>query len=319
MGAYSFFRAVVIAAGLSVGSSQCLLAGPAEDIAFDLPSSIECRDVTTNEFAAANPQLKQIEAKVRISARESEGTTAEIVQVDYEIRLARPLRVVDYLPKTFLESAVVADQIDITAAKEDSRANGTDAAIAYKPLIIGGSHNTTAKKSEAKHFKQVAQRDVVLASGTVERERGVFFRVRPSRSATFEGSREFVLVAAVPRGWRADVCEVSCTARVSKHSMIGTSVSSIGGQRTSIGMYLVGDVEAATTAEDFRKAQDAYQQIVAGQGKSKFAQAISTSAGSVFAREALKRKQSSVDEAARSFEAVQEHIKRLSASSSRGA
>jgi hypothetical protein len=182
------------------------------------------------------------------------------------------------------------------------------------PLIVGGSHNTTAKKSEAKHFKQLAPKDVVLASGTIDREHGVFFRVRPSRSAAFEGSREFVLILAVPKDWRGDVCQIACTAKLTKHSLIGTSVASVGGQPIQVGMYIVGDIEAATAAEELRKAQDLRQQVLAGQ-KANLLESISTGASSVFARGTLQRKRMRIVEATRSLDSVQEHLKALSASS----
>ena len=163
-------------------AARALLAervAQADEVVFDLPSVVECRDVTTTEFAAATPHLKQIEAKVRISARECDGAPVEILQLDYEIRTSGAVRVVDYGPRTTLESSIVLDQIDINATAENSQSLGAEAAILYKPGVLGGSRTTSAKKSEAKHFKQVAAKDVVLASGTLDREHGVFFRLRP--------------------------------------------------------------------------------------------------------------------------------------------
>jgi hypothetical protein len=291
----------------------------AAGITFDLPSSVECRDVTTKDFAVANPNLRQIEAKVRISARQTEGAIAAIVQFDYEIRVGRTIRVIDYQPKTLLESSVAQDQIEITAAAEDSQADGVDAHVNYKPLLFGGSHNTTAKKSEAKHFKQMASQDVVLASGTVAREHGVFFRVRASRVAAFEGSHDFVLTVAVPRGWRADVCQISCIARVTKQSMMTSSESSSGGIQTSVGMYLVGDAEAAASAEQLRKAQDQYQlALTVRQQKSDLFHTIARTASSIFERGATLRNRRSLEGARKSLDAAQEHLKLLSALSSSG-
>ena len=296
--------------------SHCVQAA---GITFDLPSSIECRDVTTKEFAIANPNLRQIEAKIGISARQTEGAIAAIVQFDYEIRVGSTIKVVDYQPKTLLESSIALDQIEITAAAEDSQANGVDAHVNYKPLIFGGSHSTTAKKSEAKHFKQIASQDVVLASGTVEREHGVFFRVRASRVAAFEGSHDFILTVAVPRGWRADVCQISCIARVTKQSIMSSSESSSGGLQTAIGMYLAGDAEAGASAEQLRNAQDKYELALAvRQQKSDLLHTISRVASSLFERGATLRNRRSIEEARKSLDAAQDHLKILSALSSSG-
>ncbi len=291
----------------------------AAGITFDLPSSVECRDVTTKDFANANPHLRQIEAKVRISARQTEGDIAAIVQFDYEIRVGNTIRVIDYQPKTLLESSIAQDQIEITAAAEDAQTNGVDGHIGYKPLFFGGSHNTTAKKSEAKHFKQMASQDVVLASGTVEREHGVFFRVRASRVAAFEGSHEFTLIVVVPRAWRADVCQISCIARVTKQSMMTSSESSSGGLQTSVGMYLTGDDEAAASAEQLRKTQDQYQlALTVRQQKSDLFHKLSRAASSVFERGATLRNRRNMNEARKSLDAAQDHLKLLSALPSGG-
>jgi hypothetical protein len=302
----------------TVSLVMCLSPGQesieAADIAFDLPSSIECRDVTPPDFAVANPHLKQIEAKVRISAREIVGDSTEILQFDYEIRVGQANRVIDFSPKTLLESTVVEDEIDVTDAAEDSSANKADATIVYNPLLVGGSHNTTAKKSESKHFKQLAPKDVVLASGTVERGHGVFFRIRPSRSATFEGAREFVLVLAVPKAWRAEACQISCTAKLTRHHMMGNSVALIGGDRTAVGMYLLGDAEAWTAAEQLRETQDLCDQLGGKVAKANLLHAISTGADSVFARGASQRKRAKIEQAMKALHAAEAHLEHLSAS-----
>jgi hypothetical protein len=316
----SLMTKMLMTASLLAGAMPCVQCVHAAGITFDLPSSVECRDVTTKEFASANPNLRQIEAKVRISARQTEGAIAAIVQFDYEIRVGSTIRVIDYQPKTLLESSIAQDQIEVTAAAEDSQANGVDAHINYKPLLFGGSHNTTAKKSEAKHFKQITSQDVVLASGTVEREHGVFFRVRASRVAAFEGSHDFILTVAVPREWRADVCQISCIARVTKQSMMTRSESSSGGLQTSVGMYLVGDAEAAASAEQLRKAQDQYQLALAvRQQKPDLFHTISRGASGIFERRATLRNRASIAEARKSLDAAQEQLKLLSALSSNGA
>jgi hypothetical protein len=307
---HSMFVAICVLAGMSLSHQYV----KADDIAFDLPSSIECRDVTPDQFALANPQLKQIEVKVRISARELKGDTSGILQFDYEIRIGEANRVIDFSPKTLLESTVVEDRIEITAAVEDSKASGADAAVGFNPVAIGGSHNSTAKKSEAKHFKQVVAKDVVLASGTIEREHGVFFRIRPSRTATFEGSREFLLIVAVPQAWHAGMCKITCTAKLAKHSLMSESVVSIGGQQTEVGMFLLGDAEALATAEQLRNLQNVCERLSGGgDKKSNLFHAISTGTENVFARSAMQRKRAKLQQATKALDEVRARLVQLSA------
>src|SRR5262249_55644580 len=148
-------------------------------------------------------------------------------------------------PNTTLESTVADDQIEITDAQEKSSNTGVEAHVAYKPFVLGGSHNQGGKQSLASHYKQIAAKDLVLASGTTNREHGVFFRLRPSRTSALEGAKEFAFLATVAKTWRGDLCTVSCTARGRKSSLISTSIVGAGEARAEVAMYLAGDRQAA--------------------------------------------------------------------------
>ncbi len=246
-----------------------MAAGPmagAVQVAFDVPSTIECRDVTPPEFAAAHPNRKVIEARMRISARLMEGNPDELVDFVYVITSAdKTMRLQDYLPNTTLESAVAEDQIEITAANEKAQTTGAEAHVVYKLLAVGASHNQSSKKSESSHYKQIAAKDTVLSSGTTDREHGVFFRMRPSRTASLEGAKEFTFLATVPKSWRGDLCSISCTARGMKKTLISTSVAPAGNEQVLVGMHLAGDAEACSLAEELRQVQESRVALLAAQ------------------------------------------------------
>jgi hypothetical protein len=237
----------------------------AAQIVFDLPESIECRDVTPAEFAARE-YLKVIEGKLRISARVAQGSESEIV--DFLYHIASPdkrVRFQDYLPNTTLESAVAEDRIEIKDATESATTAGADVHVVYKLLALGGSLAQSSKNSESSHYKQIAPRELVVASGTTDREHGVFYRLRPSRAASLEGAKEFTFLATVPKAWRGDVCTISCAARGKKDSWWSTSVAPAGARRAEVGMYLAGDAEAAALAEQLRRAQEEHAKALAAQ------------------------------------------------------
>jgi hypothetical protein len=229
-----------------------------ELVSFDLPDSIECRDVTPETFAVAHPALKVIEAKFRISARMSDDPS-EIVDFEYVITSDdKTLRFQDYLPNTTLESAVADDRIEISDSSEKAQAAGADAHVTYKIFSIGATANQSSKKSECSHYKQVASKELVLASGTINREHGVFFKLRPSRAASLEGAKEFTFLATVPRSWRADLCTIACVARGKKKSTFhSTTIAPSGAEQSQIAMYLSGDSEAAALAAQLGPAQEA--------------------------------------------------------------
>ncbi|MBI3837864.1 MAG: hypothetical protein HY288_08025 [Planctomycetia bacterium] len=228
-------------------------------VVFDLPDTIECREVTPEEFIAAYPNLKVIEAKFRITARVIDGDSSDIVDFLYVLTSAdKTMRVHDYLPNTTLESIVADDRIEIADAAEKSKATGVESHVVYKPFALGGTYNQGSKKSESTHYKQIAARDLVLASGTTNREHGVFFRLRPSRTASLEGAKEFTFLATVPKSWRGDLCTISCSARAKKSSLFSTSIVAAGADQTQVGMYLAADAEAAALADELRRVQEAH-------------------------------------------------------------
>jgi hypothetical protein len=235
----------------------------AAEIVFDLPESIECRDVTPPGFSGGE-YLKVIEGKLRISARVVEGAETEIVDFIYVINSPdKRLRFQDYLPNTTLESAVAGDQIEVKDATETANTASADVHVVYKILSLGGTLSQSTKDSEANCYRQIAPKELVVASGTTDREHGVFFRLRPSRAASLEGAKEFSFLATVPKDWRGDVCTISCSARVKKDSFWSDSVVPSGNRMEEIGLYLAGDVEAASLAEELRRVHESYLQFLA--------------------------------------------------------
>ncbi len=274
-------------------------------VTFDFPSSIECRERTPVDFALANPTLKVIEARFRISARIMSGSPADVVDFQYVVTSPdRTLKVQDYLPNTTLESAVADDQIEVSNAAEKAHSTGVDARVVYKMFAIGGTHTQSGKNSEATHYKQIAAKDTVLASGTTDREHGVFYRLRPSRAAALEGAREFTILAVVPRHWRADHCQVTCTARARKSSLLSNSIVTAGTATADVALYIAGDAEAAALAEQYRFVQEQRANAVRGlEEKDSVLDTISSGATALFvskkqenpARKALNQANHQVD------------------------
>jgi hypothetical protein len=263
---------------------------------FDLPSAIECRDVTPREFATANPELKIVEAQLRISARILDGAASEIVDFVYTLKTEQTMRIHEYLPATTLESAIAADQIEVTAANENTAAIGLEAKGLTVPLTIGASHSQNTKTSESSHYKQVAAKDMVLASGTIDREHGVFYRIRPSRMSSLEGARDFTLRIVVPRTWRGALCGIDCSSRATKQTTFSTSLVSAGICRGQVGMYLARDVEAAAVAEDLCISQERLVELAAKPEKGNIFRVISVDGGKLFGnKEAARRHQQILD------------------------
>jgi hypothetical protein len=137
--------------------------------------------------------------------------------------------------------------------------------VVYKILSLGGTLSQSTKNSEANCYRQIAPKELVVASGTTDREHGVFFRLRPSRAASLEGAKEFSFLATVPKDWRGDVCSISCTSRVKKDSFWSETIAPSGNRKVEVGLYLAGDAEAASLAEALRRVQEEYFELLATQ------------------------------------------------------
>jgi hypothetical protein len=285
------------------------------EILFDLPDAIECRDVTPPDFAAAHPALKVVEGKLRISARVAAGAEQDVVDFLYTIEnRQRSMRFQDYLPNTTLESAVAGDQMEICDATENAAATGADVRVAYKLFSLGANHSQSAKKSESSRYKQIAAKELVLASGTTNREHGVFFRLRPSRAASLEGAKEFAFLATVPKTWRGDTCLIACSARANSSSFFSSAVETSGNSTALVGVCLVGDAEAAALCRELRLAQEGHAAALA-------AHAAATSGCSALASQAVglltsKKRESptamQLEEAATGLSEIEQRLTALS-------
>lgn len=227
-------------------------------VAFDIPNKVECRDVTPEKCAAAHPTMKVIEAKFRISASFVEGEESSTADLVYMISSPdMRLKVLDFLPNTTLESTA-EDHIEVTDSTESTDALTGDARVAYSILTLGGSTNSTNKKTESNKYKKIAPKHLVLASGTVNRGHGVFYKLRPSQEGSLEGAKEFVMLCIVPKTWRGDWCTVVCSARAKKKSTLSSTVVIAGIEQAHVGLYLEGDVEASQLSENLTEVQLAH-------------------------------------------------------------
>jgi len=258
-------RSLPIALSVVLASYVSAFAGDTQ-VAFDIPDTIECRDVTPDKCAVAHPYLKVIEGKFRLSARMTKGSEADVQDLLYMIvNPGLRLKIHDYLPNTTLESALADDHIEVAENTENSKSATEDAHVGYKILNLGATLNQTNKKTESNHYKQIVPKSLVLASGTTNREHGVFFKLRPSNGASLEGAKEFTFLAIVPRDWRGDWCTVACSARTKKKSFLSSNPSLIGIEQAHVGLYLSGDREASALADALCNLQESNAMLLAKQ------------------------------------------------------
>ncbi len=261
-------------AGLFAALAICtpLLAAEPQ-VFFDVSYAVPCRDVTTPEFAALNPDEMVIEATYRVSVLLLAGEEDDLDELMLVITSpGRRLRVVDFAPNTEVASDI-AGTVEVVETVEDTESAdltiGGGAKFKEGPIEAhitpsagtGHSHRTSANEK----YQRLPPKRLVLASGTLAREHGVFFKLKPTTQDSLQGLQTFVVRYVVPRDWSGDWAVVDCRARATLKSYFRKSVSDVGKQHVYVGLYLEGDENAKSTAAALAAAQ---QQRSADRGSS---------------------------------------------------
>lgn len=244
-------------------------------VIFDIPSKVECKDVTPEKCAKVHPHHKVIEARFRISAAYTDG--GERLTEDFVYMISSPdlrLKLLDYLPNTTLESSTADDRIEVTDTTENTDTLTGEAHVSYKVLTLGATKNLNSKKLESNHYERVAPKNLVLASGTINRGHGVFYKLRPSAGLSLEGSKEFVLLCIVPKSWRGDWCVVTCSARAHKKQSSSTLVQA-GVLQAHVGLFMLGEDEASQLSDELTQVQLNHDGLLSKQLSSEAAHSIS--------------------------------------------
>jgi hypothetical protein len=232
--------------------------GEVPRVHFDMPFVVACRDVSSPEFLAANPDDKLIEARFEISSLLIAGQERDLTE--YLIRIESPQRtlaVVDYLPKTLHESKH-AKPISVQETDESNASIGINIAGQYE-FLTGTGVNAGLGKKHVSCVKQelLPPLETVAASGTLLRGSAVFFKLKASSRQLLEGARDYSLVLRVPAQWRADYVHVYCRAQGIERSFVSSLDQQVicGNRDFVVALYLEGDAAARSTADSFARRQ----------------------------------------------------------------
>jgi hypothetical protein len=232
-------------------------ASAGQHVAFDAPTTIAVRDVTSDEFRLAYPASRLIEVKIQISSLVRRGYERELQELFYRFDYPAPgVEVVDYLPKTTLSSDVVGN-IGTEKRSEDCHTLGLTLSGAMQPFAGSLMGNMTDKESESIRYEQLPPLETVAASGTLNRRTSVYFKLKATPRITLEGDKEFVVVLRVPAGWRGDYVYWGCQATGSRRRATRPFETSapVGRRKFLLSLYLEGDEGARLAAERFSGAE----------------------------------------------------------------
>ena len=192
----------------------------APQVHFDLVPLVAVHDVTTWDFAIANPQERMWEARVTLSSLLRKGQAADLVE--YQLTFSSPernLEFVDYSPRTTLATDV-AGTIHQENTENTKQSAGLNVTGKYQTLLtatanLGGEQTNGASTK----LDRLPPLDLVSAAGTYDLGRAVFFKLRPTPRTSLEGTREFSVTFRAPINWRADYLVIRCAATAIKRGL----------------------------------------------------------------------------------------------------
>jgi hypothetical protein len=219
------------------------LSGPPR-VEFDVATSVVCREVTTPEFATAFPCEKLMQATFNISSLVRRGSEADLVEFFYRIESpGGTLRIVDHLPRQELASPIVGA---IAVEKKDEQTHKIGGLVTgHYPPFSNAELNAQAGSSSglSVRYEMLPPKELLAASGTLNRERGVYFKLRPSPQTSLEGAKQFVCVLRVPRGWRGDCVRIDCRAAADPRGWPAVETAECGATFL-VALFAAGDEEA---------------------------------------------------------------------------
>lgn len=230
-------------------------AGDAPRVHFDLPPLVAA---SPSDVDPTDPTLVTIQ--LRLSALvHSSGDD----QVDQWIVQCQPRDresfVVDYAPRTKTASDV-AGEIQVKETAEENHLLGLSLDASYGHAVRGTfGADRGIKNSSTREFERLAAEQAVTASGTINRGRGVYFKLRWTAKQVLEGEKTFSMTLRVPPSWRGGLVDVSVIAQTQRKTFGGwdSETKTIGSADFVVAAFRQGDAEAHRRAVELCAAEDA--------------------------------------------------------------
>lgn len=167
------------------------------------------------------------------------------------------VQIADYAPRTQLASNL-AGPIDVKSTNEQSQSFGMTAAGGYGPGHADAGLDRGEKSIHSTSFQKVAPMRAVIASGTVARGRGVFFRLRAAEQQVLEGEKKFSVTVSVPDSWRADLLDIRIKGerKTRRFGAFQDEVDVVGQAHFVVAVHRSGDVEAQSWARRLAATED---------------------------------------------------------------
>lgn len=221
-------------------------------IEFDVPALVGVREILPSPFANS----KIVEVLLPISTVIDSQIRNDVHEFRFDISWNRSVYpIFDYGPRT--QTVTDVDGL-LNIEESESFNSGINTSVNGKPLDLLSANISSdlgSGKSTRKTFQLIPQHELLVASGTIDRGTGAFFRFHGSKRDTLEGGRDLVLAYRVPSNWKNGLLKVECRASGS-HRIAGLWDEPFEvGKSFIVPLYLDGDLASQNLAIDFARAE----------------------------------------------------------------
>ncbi len=229
-------------------------------VAFDVNQIAPARDASNLPLLHRFPNSRFVDVRLDVSALFNVVEAAMVTE--YTIRIVsrhEDVLVADYSPRTEMQTDVFGG-MQVSSDNNRSHEAAIQGAAGYPG--VGSAYGyafSNDQSHEIVHYVKKPALELLTASGTIERQRGAYFKLRQSSQMTLEGAREFHVVFEVPDAWRADLLDVTIQA-VGFESQNSRKQSVIATQPFVVSIYHEYDEYAANAATKYIKHQDSLTQ-----------------------------------------------------------
>ncbi len=268
------YRLFVASLVFILGSMTMPLLAQETRVQFDVAPTAEAFQVRTanrtpldiDTESDSMPRLtKLVTMRFEISSFVRDHDGEEPLEYIYTIESpSLQFRVVDYLPKTSMESRYAGN---VSYEEQRDRRIGVHAdATGFYKYVTGASATASfddSKQSRVR-YDMLPPMELIAASGTIQRGSGVYFKLRSTPRETLEGARDFWITAQVPGNWRGDILRIRCEARGYDSRLLGDEERPLVGRgEFLVAAHLEGDGEAYEAAGQLVEAERALRRTVA--------------------------------------------------------
>jgi hypothetical protein len=264
---FSRMLAITVSAVVLICGSLSAMQAMAQ-VAFDVNQLAPAREAGSLGVLTQRPDSRLVDVQLDVSALFTPGDPA--VVTEYTVRIVsrhEEVQVADFAPRTELQSEILGslqvssnqDQVREAAIRGMGGYPGVGSAQGYAYYHDNNHENV--------HYAKKPPMELVSASGTIERRKGVYFKVKQSTQTTLEGARPFRIVFEVPDTWRADLLDVTIEAAGQEHSG-ARRTRVLSSQQFVVAIFQEFDDQAARVATGYARQQERLKQYAKNNAKT---------------------------------------------------